>query len=63
MICELLEEGLSDLLRPEGVLIGSGIIDTQEPAVRAALERTGLVVVARHVERDWVTLVGRKDSG
>ncbi|UCC61855.1 MAG: 50S ribosomal protein L11 methyltransferase [Anaerolineae bacterium] len=63
VICELLEEGLASVLQPGGVLIGSGIIDTQEQEVRAALERAGIAVVARHVERDWVTLVGRKDAG
>jgi ribosomal protein L11 methyltransferase len=60
VICGLLEEGLAGVLKPGGIFIGSGIIDTQEQEVRAALERAGIAVVARHVERDWVTLVGRK---
>lgn len=60
VILSLLQEGLAGLLRPGGILIGSGIIDTQEQEVRTALQRAGIVMVARHVERDWVTLVGRK---
>jgi ribosomal protein L11 methyltransferase len=56
----LLQEGLADVLRPGGILIGSGIIDTQEQEVRAALETARISVLARHIERDWVTLVGRK---
>ena len=63
VICGLLKEGLADVLQPGGILIGSGIIDTQEQEVRAALEQAGIAVVARHVERDWVTLVGRKAEG
>lgn len=60
VICNLVGEGLADVLRPGGTLIGSGIIDTQEQEVRAVLEGVGVSVVSRHTERDWVTLVGRK---
>jgi ribosomal protein L11 methyltransferase len=60
VICELLSEGLCDVLKPGGVLIGSGIIDTQEQEVRSALYNAGITVTGRHVERDWVTLVGAK---
>jgi len=63
VICDLLGQGLAAVLKPGGVLIGSGIIDTQEQEVQAALQKAGIAVIARHVERDWVTLVGRKGEG
>jgi ribosomal protein L11 methyltransferase len=63
VIRELLADGLAEVLKPGGIFIGSGIIDTQEQAVRDALEEAGIAVLTRHVERDWVTLVGRKDEG
>jgi ribosomal protein L11 methyltransferase len=63
VICDLMGQGLAAVLKPGGVLIGSGIIDTQEPEVQAALRKAGIAVTGRHVERDWVTLVGRKGEG
>jgi ribosomal protein L11 methyltransferase len=63
VICDLLSSGLADVIKPGGVFIGSGIIDTQEPKVRAALQEADIAVVNRYIERDWVTLVGRKGLG
>jgi ribosomal protein L11 methyltransferase len=63
VICDLLSQGLADVLKPGGVFVGSGIIDTQEHKVRAALQEADIAVVNRHVERDWVTLVGCKRLG
>jgi ribosomal protein L11 methyltransferase len=60
VICALLGHGLADHLAPGGTVIASGIIDEREPEVRAAFEASGLVVVDRLLERDWVALVGRK---
>ncbi|MBL7200308.1 MAG: 50S ribosomal protein L11 methyltransferase [Anaerolineae bacterium] len=60
VICSLLEQGLADALKPGGTLIASGIIDDREAGVRAALTESGIEVVGRHVERDWVALVGLK---
>lgn len=60
VILLLLEDGLADALRPGGMVIASGIIDDQEPEVRAALEAHGIEVVGRHLQRDWVALVGRR---
>lgn len=59
VICALLDAGLADALQPGGVVIASGIIDEQEPQVRASLAQRGIEVAKRLVERDWVALVGR----
>lgn len=60
VILGLLEDGLADALKPGGTVIASGIIDTQEPEVRAAFEARGIDVLDRLVQRDWVALVGRR---
>jgi len=60
VICALLGDGLADHLAPGGTVIASGIIDEREPNVRAAFEASGLSVVDRLLERDWVALVGCK---
>ena len=60
VICALIEEGLADTLAPQGIVIASGVIDDQEPAVRAAFEEKGIEIIERREERDWVALIGRK---
>jgi len=60
VICALFGDGLADHLAPGGTVIASGIIDEREPDVRAAFEASGLSMVDRLFERDWVALVGRK---
>ena len=60
VICALFDAGLADQVRPGGTVIASGIIDEREPDVRAAFEKSGLSVIDRLVERDWVALVGHK---
>ncbi len=62
IIVTLLEQGLSELIAPAGVVIASGIIDEQEPQVQAAFAAHGLEVVERLTDKDWVALVGRKRS-
>jgi ribosomal protein L11 methyltransferase len=62
VICTLLDEGLAGMLKPGGTVIASGIIDDQEPEVRAAFAAHGVTVVACHTERDWVALVARSMS-
>ena len=59
VICALLDEGLADRLKPGGTVIASGIVDDQEPEVRAAFLRHGIDIIGRCVEQDWVALVGR----
>jgi ribosomal protein L11 methyltransferase len=41
---------------PDGVLLASGIIEPKADAVMAAMAGTGLQVVARHDDGEWVTL-------
>jgi ribosomal protein L11 methyltransferase len=57
IIIELCEQGLGEVVKPGGLAIFAGLIDTQEAEVREALKRVGLVVIDRTQEKDWVGLV------
>jgi ribosomal protein L11 methyltransferase len=57
VIVELLQQGLVRLLAATGRLILSGIIDLREDLVLSALDQSGLHVVERTQEGDWVCLV------
>lgn len=61
IIIELCGQGLGDVVRPGGLAMFAGLIDTQEADVRQALGRAGFVVLERTQEKDWVGLVCRKD--
>jgi ribosomal protein L11 methyltransferase len=43
-------------VEPGGGLVAGGIIADRAPAVVEALERTGLSVVERRTDGDWVAL-------
>jgi len=60
VIVELCGQGLGDVVKPGGLAMFAGLIDTQEAEVRQALERVGLEVMERTLEKDWVGLVCRK---
>jgi ribosomal protein L11 methyltransferase len=60
VIVDLLQQGLAEALRPEGIVVASGIIDDQEADTVAAFERHGIEVTERRGERDWVALIGRR---
>jgi ribosomal protein L11 methyltransferase len=60
VIVELLERGLAEALRPEGIIVASGIIDDQETDIVAACQAHSIEVTARRRERDWLALVGRR---
>lgn len=62
VILTLLDEGLADLLETGGTVVASGIIDDQEKDARAAFEAHGIEIVERHVERDWIALIGRRSA-
>ncbi len=62
VIVMLLDQGLADLLAPDGVLVASGIIDEQEAEVRRAFEAHGIEIVERLIEKDWVALIGQSAS-
>jgi ribosomal protein L11 methyltransferase len=51
-----LASALRDELRPGGSMLASGIFIDREAEVRAAFEASGLVVVGRSAEGDWVAL-------
>lgn len=61
VIIKLLDEGLGELLTPEGSLILSGILEEQSGEVEAALLRHGLQVVVRQQLGDWVALEAGRD--
>jgi ribosomal protein L11 methyltransferase len=62
IIVELCGKGLSDAVKPGGLAAFAGLIDTQEAEVRGALERSGLQVIERAQEKDWVGLLCRKTA-
>ncbi|HEX8057505.1 MAG TPA: 50S ribosomal protein L11 methyltransferase, partial [Novosphingobium sp.] len=53
----------ADALVPGGQLLLAGLLETQEPMVRAACRRAGLRLAARLVNGDWSILWLRKRSG
>ena len=52
----MLADELAAALRPGGRMLASGIFIDREPEVRAAFEATGLRIVERTGEGDWVAL-------
>jgi len=60
VIIELVAQGLLDHLKPGAFIVTAGIIEDQAPAVEEALRHRGVTIVERLVERDWVSLLGRK---
>lgn len=56
VILQLVEQPLSQIVKPGGVVIFSGIIDTQLAEVEAALLQTGLRPQARRQQGDWVLI-------
>lgn len=60
IIIELCGQGVGSLVRPGGLAIFAGLIDTQEADVREALTRAGLNVIEQRQEKDWVSLVCQK---
>lgn len=49
-------------LRPGGLYITSGILDTREAQVRAAVESAGLSVLEVDRKNDWVCIVAQKPA-
>jgi ribosomal protein L11 methyltransferase len=60
ILIELLDEGLSGLVTPDGALILSGILEEKEAALQAALKDHGLAVIKRAQMDDWVGLAAGK---
>lgn len=59
VIIRLLGEGLARLAAPGGVLVLSGILEEQAPAVAAALEQAGCVIQEKRQQGDWVALLAK----
>ena len=61
VIIQLCEEGLGRVVRSGGLAVLAGLIDTQEMGVREALASQGLAVIDRYQEKDWVSLIARRE--
>ncbi|GAB4580440.1 MAG: 50S ribosomal protein L11 methyltransferase [Anaerolineales bacterium] len=59
IIIRLLDQGMADLVNPNGVMILSGILADQENDVLAALERHEMRGIERRQVGDWVGLVAK----
>lgn len=59
-IIMLFAKDVGRFLRPNGVFITSGIIDTREQEVRAALEGNGFAVSERNEQNGWICFVCKK---
>lgn len=53
----ILADDIAAALRPGGILISSGIIDSRETEVVEAFDRAGLRQIERHQEGEWLALV------
>lgn len=62
VIVELFEQGLAGLVTPGGLMVLSGILDTQAFEVRAALQTHGLTLAAQEQIEDWVAIIARRPS-
>jgi ribosomal protein L11 methyltransferase len=60
IIITLLSEGLAESVAPGGLLVVSGILESQAFEVVAALKIAGLTLVAKEQIDDWVALLARK---
>jgi ribosomal protein L11 methyltransferase len=59
-IIELFDHGLAQLATPGGLIVLSGILESQAFEVIAALKRHGLTLVAQERLEDWVALIAQK---
>jgi ribosomal protein L11 methyltransferase len=60
IIIAMCSQGLGQTVRPGGLAIFSGIIDTQADDVEAALRATGLEPYRRRQQGDWVVIEARR---
>jgi ribosomal protein L11 methyltransferase len=60
IITPMLEQGLAEVVAPGGLLVLSGILDTQAYRIIAALETAGLTIAAQEQSEDWVAILARK---
>lgn len=62
VIVEMIEQGITSLLKPGGWLLASGILALRLRQVMAVFERSGLQTIERLQQEEWVTLCGRKTA-
>jgi len=60
VIVELLRHGLARTVAPAGLLVLSGILDTQAFEVNAALKAEGMTLLAQEHIEDWVAIIARR---
>jgi ribosomal protein L11 methyltransferase len=61
ILIELLAGGIAGCLSSSGVLILSGILDTQEEDLLEACQAAGMVVIERRAEADWRALIVKRN--
>jgi ribosomal protein L11 methyltransferase len=62
IIVQLLNAGLAETVAPGGLLVLSGILDSQAYQVIAALRAQGLTLAGQEHIEDWVAIIARKDA-
>ena len=62
VILKLAGNQLGEIVRPGGIAIFSGIIETQAQEVEAALRQTGLQPCARRQKGDWVLIEAQRPA-
>ena len=62
VILQLAEQRLGEIVKPGGVVLCSGIIDTQLDEVEAALRQSGLQPYARRQQGDWVLVEAKRPA-
>ena len=60
VLVQLLDQGLGELVMPDGWLILSGILEEQSPEVETALDAHGFHQVEKRQMGDWVALAARR---
>lgn len=60
IIVPMCEQGLGQVIRPGGVGVFGGLIETQADEVEAALRQTGLDPYKRLTSGDWVVIAARR---
>jgi len=60
VILGLFQDGLGDLVAPDGLLVLSGILDHQADEIIRAAGNEGLILVEKRVMEDWVALCLKK---
>jgi ribosomal protein L11 methyltransferase len=62
-ISQLFEQGLGQTVAPGGLIVTSGILDSQAYQVIAALKAAGLELAAEERMEDWVAVIGKRKQG